>query len=86
VTIGKLLIAGVDGCRGGWIAFKVDLPARATSVEVVDLAVWVRKRRLISPASASTFKSGCSKVRWRAIRVLGSSSVKVTGFSPKTVA
>jgi len=39
-----LFVAGIDGCRGGWIAFKVDLTARATSVEVVDLAAWLRER------------------------------------------
>ena len=39
-----MLVAGVDGCRGGWIAFKVDLPAQATSVEVVDLPAWLRDR------------------------------------------
>jgi predicted RNase H-like nuclease len=37
-----MFVAGVDGCRGGWIAFKVDLPAHATSVEVIDLPAWLR--------------------------------------------
>jgi len=32
-----MFVAGVDGCRAGWIAFKVELPALATSVEVIDL-------------------------------------------------
>jgi predicted RNase H-like nuclease len=39
-----MLVAGVDGCRGGWVAFKVNLPDHATSVEVVDLSAWLRKR------------------------------------------
>lgn len=39
-----MLVAGVDGCRGGWVAFKVELPARVTSVEVIDLPAWLRER------------------------------------------
>lgn len=39
-----MFVAGVDGCRGGWIAFKVDLSTRATSTEVVDLPAWLRER------------------------------------------
>lgn len=39
-----MIVAGVDGCHGGWIAFKVEQPSRATSVEVVDLAGLLRKR------------------------------------------
>jgi len=39
-----MFVAGVDGFRGGWIAFKVDLPAHSTSVEVVDLPAWLRDR------------------------------------------
>lgn len=38
-----MFVAGVD-CHTGWIAFKVDLPAQATSVEVVDLSSGLRKR------------------------------------------
>ncbi len=33
----KLFVAGVDGCRAGWVWFKVDVTSLATSVEVVDL-------------------------------------------------
>jgi predicted RNase H-like nuclease len=29
--------AGIDGCRGGWVAFKVDLASLNTSVELIDL-------------------------------------------------
>ena len=39
-----MFVAGVDGCRGGWVAFKVDLPIRTASVEVVDLPAWLRER------------------------------------------
>jgi predicted RNase H-like nuclease len=39
-----LFVAGIDGCRGGWIAFKVDLTAYATSVETADLSAWLRER------------------------------------------
>jgi len=39
-----MFVAGIDGCRAGWIAFKVNLHAHATSVEVVDLAAWLRER------------------------------------------
>jgi predicted RNase H-like nuclease len=31
-----MIVAGVDGCHAGWIAFKVDLASLATSVETVD--------------------------------------------------
>jgi predicted RNase H-like nuclease len=30
-------VAGIDGCRGGWVAFKIDLALLNTSVELVDL-------------------------------------------------
>lgn len=39
-----MFVAGVDGFRGGWIAFKVDLTAHSTSVESVDLPAWLRDR------------------------------------------
>jgi predicted RNase H-like nuclease len=39
-----MFVAGVDGCPAGWIAFKVDLPSRVTSVEVIDLPAWLRER------------------------------------------
>jgi hypothetical protein len=58
-----MIVAGVDGCRGGWLAFKVDLPARATSVK------WSISRRgcetahVILPVSASTSQSGCLMVQ-----------------------
>ena len=32
-----MFVAGVDGCRGGWVAFKVEVPSLATSVDVVDV-------------------------------------------------
>jgi predicted RNase H-like nuclease len=39
-----MFVAGIDGCRGGWVTFKVELPARATSVEVANLPTWLRER------------------------------------------
>jgi predicted RNase H-like nuclease len=39
-----IFVAGVDGCHAGWIAFKVELPSLATSVEVIDLPSWLTKR------------------------------------------
>ena len=39
-----MFVAGVDGCRAGWVCFKVELPSGATSVEVIDLPVLLRKR------------------------------------------
>src|SRR5438552_15447016 len=32
-----MFVAGVDGCRAGWIAFKVEVPSLVGSVEVIDL-------------------------------------------------
>src|SRR5215467_10248255 len=32
-----MFVAGVDGCRAGWIAFKVEVLSLATSVELVDV-------------------------------------------------
>lgn len=39
-----MFVAGVDGCRAGWVAFKVEVPSFATSVEVIDLPAWLRER------------------------------------------
>src|SRR5208337_1657946 len=39
-----MFVSGVDGCRAGWIAFKVELPSRVTSVEVIDLPAWLKNR------------------------------------------
>lgn len=33
----QLFVAGVDGCRAGWVCFSVEVTSLATSVEVVDL-------------------------------------------------
>jgi predicted RNase H-like nuclease len=33
----ELFVAGIDGCRGGWVVFKVHLPSWNTSVEIIDL-------------------------------------------------
>jgi len=39
-----MFVAGVDGCRAGWIAFKVEVHSLATSVDVVDLAELLSRR------------------------------------------
>jgi predicted RNase H-like nuclease len=39
-----MFVAGVDGCRAGWVAFKVDVPSLATSVDVVDIAELLSRR------------------------------------------
>jgi predicted RNase H-like nuclease len=39
-----MFVAGVDGCRAGWIAFKVELPSLVTSVEVIDLPAVLTNR------------------------------------------
>jgi predicted RNase H-like nuclease len=38
------MVAGIDGCKAIWFAFKVELPSLATAVEVFDLASLLRKR------------------------------------------
>src|SRR3984885_7672651 len=38
-----MIVAGVDGCSAGWVAFKVQLPSLATSIEVVVLQSWLSK-------------------------------------------
>jgi len=37
-------VAGVDGCRGGWVAFKIAVPTLSTAVELIDLPSVVRKK------------------------------------------
>lgn len=39
-----MIVAGVDGCRAGWIAFKIELPSLAISLEVIDLPVLLTNR------------------------------------------
>ncbi len=39
-----MFVAGADGCRAGWVCFKVELPSGATSVEVVDLTSILREK------------------------------------------
>jgi predicted RNase H-like nuclease len=40
----ELFVAGIDGFRGGWVAFKVHLPSRNTSVEIIDLPSILRNK------------------------------------------
>jgi hypothetical protein len=37
-------LAGIDGCRGGWVSFKVDLVSLGTSVELIDLPYILRNK------------------------------------------
>jgi predicted RNase H-like nuclease len=39
-----VFVAGIDGCRGGWVSFKVDLPSLDTSVELMDLSSILRDK------------------------------------------
>jgi predicted RNase H-like nuclease len=39
-----MFVAGTDGCRGGWVSFKVDLTSLNTSVELVDLPSMLRNK------------------------------------------
>ena len=33
-----MFVAGIDGCRGGWVSFRVDLASQNTPVELIDLS------------------------------------------------
>ena len=37
-------VAGIDGCRTGWVAFKVVLPSLSSSVEIIDVVATLRRR------------------------------------------
>jgi predicted RNase H-like nuclease len=39
-----MFVAGVDGCRAGWIAFKVEVPSLVTSVAVIELPSVLKNR------------------------------------------
>ena len=39
-----MFVAGVDGCRAGWVAFKVEIPSLETSVELVDVPKLLKSR------------------------------------------
>src|ERR1700686_1362154 len=39
-----MIVAGIDGCSAGWVAFKVQLPSLATSIEVIDLPALLTNR------------------------------------------
>lgn len=39
-----MFVAGMDGCRAGWVTFKVEVPSLATSVDVVDIAKLLSRR------------------------------------------
>ncbi len=37
-------VAGIDGCKGGWVAFTADLESQTTEVELVDVAGLLKER------------------------------------------
>lgn len=37
-------VAGVDGCRGGWVSFKVDPMSLATSVDLIDISCILKNK------------------------------------------
>src|SRR5437870_9194642 len=39
-----MFVAGVDGCRAGWVCFKVEVTSLATSVEVIELPSLLKNR------------------------------------------
>src|ERR1700687_5597633 len=39
-----MFVAGVDGCRAGWVRFAVEVTSLATSVDVLDLPELLRSR------------------------------------------
>jgi predicted RNase H-like nuclease len=39
-----MFVAGIDGCRRGWVSFKVDLASLSTSVELIDLPSILRNK------------------------------------------
>ena len=39
-----MFVAGVDGCRPGWVCFKVEVVSLAASVDVVELPSLLRGR------------------------------------------
>src|SRR5438105_378635 len=39
-----MFVAGVDGCRAGWVLFAVEVPSLVTSVEVDDLTEVLQNR------------------------------------------
>jgi predicted RNase H-like nuclease len=39
-----MFVAGVDGCRAGWVTFKVEVPSLATSIDVVDVPKLLKSR------------------------------------------
>lgn len=39
-----MFVAGIDGCRGGWVNFKVDLTSLGTSVELTDVPSILRNK------------------------------------------
>jgi predicted RNase H-like nuclease len=65
--------AGVDGCPGGWVCFLVDVRSGSTSVQVIDLSVWLRNRPPGLACIGIDIPIGCWIVPGRAILLLANS-------------
>ena len=39
-----MIVVGIDGCRGGWVGFKVDLATLGTSIELIDVPSILRNK------------------------------------------
>ena len=39
-----MFVVGIDGCRGGWVGFKVDVASMSTLVELIDLPSILRNK------------------------------------------
>lgn len=39
-----MFVEGLDGCHNGWIVFKVGLPSLNTTVEIIDLTSYLKKK------------------------------------------
>jgi hypothetical protein len=53
----KMFVAGIDGCRGGWVSFKVDLTSLDTSVELIDVPSVLRNK----PDDLAILARGCER-------------------------
>ena len=65
----RSLVAGVDGCPGGWVAFRENLDSGATAVEVVDPPAILRDRpHSLAPPRSTESDSNIERIL-NAIRV-----------------
>jgi len=52
-----MFVVGIDGCRGGWVSFKVDLTSLDTSVELIDVPSVLRNK----PDDLAILARGCER-------------------------